>query len=150
MPRSVVALRRAHLSTQSSVWMTTHKLTKNQQVVLDALRNSGAPMSAYQILDVESVRSNGLKAPLTIYRALEKLIKAGHVHRIESLNAFVYCDRDHHSEPPAFMICNDCKHIIEVGTRSIQKAVLKQAAEQGFQVEQMHVEVSGRCRSCSD
>ena len=130
--------------------MTTHKLTKNQQVVLDTLRDSSAPMSAYQILDVDSVRAKGLKAPLTIYRALEKLIEAGLVHRIESLNAFVHCDREQHAEPPAFMICNDCKQIIEVGTRSIRRAVLKQAAEQGFEVEQMHVEVSGRCRSCSD
>lgn len=130
--------------------MATHKLTKNQSVVLEALRESSAPLSAYQILDVESVRAKGLKAPLTIYRALEKLITAGLVHRIESLNAFVSCDQDHHSEPPAFMICQECKHIIEVGTRAIQRTVMKQAEEQGFEVKQMHVEVSGRCRDCAN
>ncbi len=130
--------------------MTTQKLTKNQQVVLDTLRKAKAPMSAYQILDVDTVRAKGLKAPLTIYRALAKLIEAGLVHRIESLNAFVYCDQDHHVEPPAFMICQDCRNIIEVGTRAIQRTVMKQAAEQGFQVDQFHVEVSGRCRQCAD
>ena len=130
--------------------MATLKLTKNQGVVLDALRESAGPMSAYQILDVESVREKGLKAPLTIYRALDKLVEAGLVHRIETLNAFVSCDQDHHTEPPAFMICEECKHIIEVGTRSIQRTVLKQAEEQGFQVNQMHVEVSGRCRKCAN
>lgn len=130
--------------------MATQKLTKNQSVVLEALRDHSAPMSAYQILDVEMVRAKGLKAPLTIYRALEKLIEAGLVHRIESLNAFVSCDQDHHTDPPAFMICQECKHIIEVGTRAIQRTVLKQAAEQGFEVDQMHVEVSGRCRQCAN
>ena len=103
--------------------MTTPKLTKNQQVVLDTLRACQTPMSAYQILDVDSVRSKGLKAPLTIYRALDKLIEAGLVHRIESLNAFVSCDQEHHTEAPAFMICTECKHIIEVGTRAVQRTV---------------------------
>lgn len=130
--------------------MATQKLTKNQGVVLEALRESAGPMSAYQILDVESVREKGLKAPLTIYRALDKLVEAGLVHRIETLNAFVSCDQEHHTEPPAFMICEECKRIIEVGTRSIQRTVLKQAEEQGFQVNQMHVEVSGRCRKCAN
>ncbi|MAI45649.1 MAG: transcriptional repressor [Hyphomicrobiaceae bacterium TMED74] len=130
--------------------MATQKLTKNQGVVLEALRESAGPMSAYQILDVESVREKGLKAPLTIYRALDKLVEVGLVHRIETLNAFVSCDQEHHTEPPAFMICEECKRIIEVGTRSIQRTVLKQAEEQGFQVNQMHVEVSGRCRKCAN
>lgn len=129
--------------------MMTPKLTKNQQVVLDALRACETPMSAYQILDVDSVRSKGLKAPLTIYRALDKLIEAGLVHRIESLNAFVSCVQEHHTESPAFMICTECKHIIEVGTRSVEKTLMKQAAEAGFEVEQLHVEVSGRCRNCA-
>ena len=130
--------------------MATHKLTKNQGVVLDALRECAAPMSAYQILDVEAVRAKGLKAPPTIYRALDKLIEVGLVHRIESLNAFISCCQDHHTEPPAFMICQDCKHIIEVGTRAIQRTVLKQAEEQGFEVNQMHVEVTGRCQACAN
>ncbi|MGI9523345.1 MAG: Fur family transcriptional regulator [Hyphomicrobiaceae bacterium] len=130
--------------------MTTHKFTKNQQVVLEALRDSKAPMSAYQILDVDAVRAKGLKAPLTIYRALQKLIETGFVHRIESLNAFVFCDQEHHSEPAGFMICQECKNIIEVGTRAVQRTVMRQAAERGFKVDQIHLEVSGQCRECAD
>ncbi|MGI9423428.1 MAG: Fur family transcriptional regulator [Hyphomicrobiaceae bacterium] len=125
------------------------KLSKNQKVVLDALRD-GRPLSAYQILDLDSVRDNGLKAPLTIYRALDKLIEYGLVHRIETLNAFVLCDHEPHAEPAAFMICNACKRTIEVGTRSLRRTVMKQAAEQGFEVDHMHVEVSGRCEDCTN
>lgn len=132
--------------------MTTpiRKLSKNQQVVLDALHTYGRPLSAYQILDMDLVRSKGLKAPLTIYRALDKLIEYGLVHRIESLNAFVLCDHDPHVDPAAFMICNDCKRTIEVATRSLQRTVSKQAAEQGFEVDSMHIEISGRCEKCAD
>ena len=125
------------------------KLSKNQQVVLDALRD-GRPLSAYQILNLDRVRAQGLKAPLTIYRALDKLIEFGLVHRIESLNAFVLCGHEPHSDPAAFMICSDCKRTIEVGTRSLQRAVKKQAAAQGFEVDHMHVEVSGRCEKCAN
>ncbi|MGI9523184.1 MAG: Fur family transcriptional regulator, partial [Hyphomicrobiaceae bacterium] len=130
--------------------MTAQNLTKNQQAVLETLRDSKAPMSAYQILDVDAVRSKGLKAPLTIYRALDKLMEIGLVHRIESLNAFVPCDQEHHASSPAFMICQECKRIVEVASRAIQRTVLKQAAEKGFEVDQVLVEVSGRCSECTD
>ncbi len=125
------------------------KLSKNQRVVLDALSDGGRPLSAYQILDRPDVRDNGLKAPLTIYRALDKLIKLGLVHRIESLNAFLPCDHEPHDEPAAFMICQDCKQTIEVALRSLRGTLERQASEHGFEVEQMHVEVSGRCAKCA-
>ena len=130
--------------------MSPTKLTKNQDVVLDALRSGSGPMSAYQLLDMDMVRSNGLRAPLTIYRALDKLIEVGLVHRIESLNAFICCDQNHHSDPPAFMICHDCKNITEVDTKAVRKALTKQASELGFQIEQLQVEASGRCRQCAN
>ena len=127
----------------------THKLTKNQSVVVTALKDAGRPMSAYQILDVQSVRENGLKAPLTIYRALEKLVECGLVHRIECLNAFVVCGLDAHSEPAAFMICNMCKATIEFSPKSIRSAVSRQVAERGFVMDNMHLEVSGVCAACA-
>ncbi|NRP75769.1 Zinc uptake regulation protein [Ensifer psoraleae] len=65
------------------------KLTKNQSLVLAVLQSSEQPLSAYSILD--RLREHGLKAPLQIYRALDKLLDAGRVHRLESMNAFVVC-----------------------------------------------------------
>jgi len=125
------------------------KLSKNQHVVLEALKASDLPLSAYQILDAEYVRSQGLKAPLTIYRALDKLIELGLVHRIESLNAFVACNQGHHhTEPSVFMICEKCNRITEISIEAIQATVSRQAAEQGFKVNTVHVEASGLCRAC--
>ena len=77
----------------------TTRLTKNQSVVLNALKSGDTPMTAYEILGLERVRAAGLKAPLTIYRALDKLIKAGLVHRIETINAFVACEHRPHPGP---------------------------------------------------
>ncbi len=125
------------------------KLTKNQAVVMAALREANRPMSAYQILDLDGVRAAGLKAPLTIYRALEKLIERGMVHRIETLNAFVVCDHEPHVEPAAFMICNDCKRSIEFPLGGLRRSLARQADACGFEIGDLHVEVSGRCEACS-
>ena len=62
-------------------------LTRNQGLVLDTLTGSGAPLSAYDILD--RLRQEGLRAPLQVYRALDKLVERGLAHRLESLNALV-------------------------------------------------------------
>ena len=50
------------------------KLTRNQQIVRDCLKAAGQPLSAYDILNLDAAREQGLKAPLTIYRALDKLL----------------------------------------------------------------------------
>ena len=68
-------------------------LTKNQALVLERLEAANSPLSAYELLD--QLREEGIKAPLQIYRALEKLQAADLVHRLESLNSFVACAEPH-------------------------------------------------------
>lgn len=83
------------------------RLTRNQSLVLSVLEASGQPLSAYGILD--RLREHGLKAPLQVYRALDKLLEIGRVHRLESMNAFVVCchslHRQLHPRITAFEIC---------------------------------------------
>ena len=57
-------------------------LTRNQALVLDRLEKAEGPLSAYALLD--QLREEGLRAPLQVYRALDGLMQAGHVHRLES------------------------------------------------------------------
>ena len=92
----------------------TADLTKNQTLVMGALTRSKGPLSAYTILD--QLRDNGFRAPLQVYRALDKLVEFGLVHRLESLNAFVACrhpgcDGD---DTIAFMICEKCGQVNEI------------------------------------
>ena len=62
--------------------LTSTKLTNNQQTVLDLLESSKEPLKAYAIL--YDTQKKGIKAPLQVYRALDKLIEIGKVHKIES------------------------------------------------------------------
>lgn len=138
-----------HAVEQDQMEQST-KLTRNQQTVLDALARAGQPLSAYQILDDDVVRKSGIKAPLTVYRAVERLVANGLIHRIESLNAFVVCDHEPHKDPAAFMICNSCKQTIEVGTSDVQSTVDAKAAQHGFTIDTVQIEISGLCENCDE
>ena len=64
-------------------------LSRNQQIVLDIIEKAKGPLKAYSILF--NVQKKGINAPQQIYRALDKLIAMGKIHKIESKNAFVAC-----------------------------------------------------------
>ena len=64
-------------------------LSKNQQIIFDLIDKSSEPMKAYSIL--HNVQKKGIKAPLQVYRALDKLVEIGKIHKIESRNAFIAC-----------------------------------------------------------
>ena len=67
--------------------VASENLTKNQKTVLDILENSSEPLKAYTILF--DIQKKGIKSPLQVYRALDKLIEIGKVHKIESRNSYV-------------------------------------------------------------
>ena len=66
-----------------------HNLSKNQKIIFDIIDKSGGPMKAYSILF--DVQKKGIKAPLQVYRALDKFVELGKIHKIESRNAFIAC-----------------------------------------------------------
>ena len=50
-------------------------LSKNQQIIFDLINKSPEPLKAYTIL--YNVQKKGIKAPLQVYRALDKLVEIG-------------------------------------------------------------------------
>ena len=123
-------------------------LTKNQSLVMGALTRSKEPLSAYTILD--QLRDNGFRAPLQVYRALDKLVEMGAVHRLESLNAFVACrhpDCDGH-ETVAFAICDKCGMVAELSDDDLAHHLKGLAKKTGFVLKKSTVELRGTCASC--
>ena len=126
----------------------TSELTKNQALVMGALSQSESPLSAYTILD--QLRDDGFRAPLQVYRALDKLVEFGLVHRLESLNAFVACRHpgcDAH-QTIAFMICETCGQVNEISDTSLAERLKKLASKAGFALKKSTVELRGICGSC--
>ena len=62
-------------------------LTKNQQIIFDLIDKSPEPMKAYSILF--NVQKKGIKAPLQVYRVLDKIVEIGKIHKIESRNCLI-------------------------------------------------------------
>lgn len=123
-------------------------LTKNQSLVLGALSAAEGPLSAYTIL--EQLRDDGFRAPLQVYRALEKLVEFGMVHRLESLNAFVACRHTHADthETTAFAICEKCGQVAEITDAALASRLKHLAAKSGFELSKSTVELRGTCRTC--
>ena len=122
--------------------------SRNENLVLNYLNAAGKPASAYDILD--ALRSEGLRAPLQIYRALSKLIESGSVHRIESLNAFVVCK--HHEcsgrEVSIFMLCERCDEVTEAVDSATAKALAELCHSRGFSGTSQMIEITGVCQAC--
>ncbi|MGQ2907918.1 MAG: Fur family transcriptional regulator [Aliihoeflea sp.] len=128
--------------------MTTHDLTKNQEMVLGALSAADGPLSAYTILD--RLRDRGFRAPLQVYRALEKLLDYGLVHRLESINAFVACAHPHcHGHGSiAFAICEKCGQVEEFSDATVQSRLGDWSRDHGFKPSKTAIEIRGTCATC--
>lgn len=117
------------------------------KLIVDALRDVGRPLSAYEIID--QLKDKGLSAPPTVYRALNRLIEDGLAHRLESLNAFVACGHPHHEGTAVFAICGDCGTVREFHEPAAVQRLKDAAADGGFAVKEMAIELRGRCNACS-
>jgi Fur family transcriptional regulator, zinc uptake regulator len=136
--------------------MAGRRGTQHATNILHALEEAPRPLSAYDLLD--RLRPTGVAAPLTIYRALDKLIEAGKVHRIESLNAFVACrNGEHHHEQagPAqprtvgFTICDRCGTADEFVDETVFARLDGGLAAKGFVPRTSAIEVHGLCARCA-
>jgi Fur family zinc uptake transcriptional regulator len=129
----------------------THGLrfTALRRRVLELVWNSHKPVGAYEVLD--SLNRDGKKAaPPTVYRALEFLIEAGLVHRLDSINAFVGCPDPESGHTGQFLICRQCRSVAELDEDDIHAVVEQKASDLGFTAIRQMLEIQGLCQDCSD
>lgn len=154
MPRTIsdhdhAACRRTALQTAERVCADRGlALTPLRRQVLDILWTSHAPLGAYEIL-ARLPRGERAPGPMTVYRALDFLVGAGLVHRLDSLNAFIGCPQaaDEHTGP--LLVCRRCQRVEEMSGDGVARALRKAAAEHGFAAD-MPVEVKGLCAACRE
>ena len=114
--------------------------------VREFLRRKGRPLSAYALL--EALRGDGVTATTTVCRALAGLLEAGHVHRIESLNAWKACRERHRDETPAFEICDGCGNVTEHVASHHARDIAALSTDSGFGPDHPVIEIHGRCSDC--
>ena len=125
-----------------------NNLSKNQQIIFDLIDKSSEPLKAYSILF--NVQKKGIKAPLQVYRALDKLVAIGKIHKIESRNAFIACQNSscQISKATAFSICESCEQVSEISNTKLSKYLSNFAGEAGMKFSKYNLEFFGLCKKC--
>ncbi len=123
------------------------RLTPLRREVLELVAGSGKPVKAYDLLD-RLRDTHGNAAPPTVYRALDFLLGQGFIHKLESINAFVWCPHptDDHQVP--FLICDECESAVEVCDDQVAELIAAQARRMGFRPRAQTLEVHGVCEHC--
>lgn len=130
---------------------------KNNGLVLTVMRKKvlqqvmkKEPVKAYDILDGLSTKKEILKPP-TIYRALDFLLKAGIIHRLELLDAYILCrhhNKDQSAHQCTFFLCGKCNHVVEVCGVPLTSWIEEVEKKKGIVIERQIVELYGRCEKC--
>jgi Fur family zinc uptake transcriptional regulator len=119
--------------------------TPLRERALTAVLEADGPVKAYDLLPALGSNDSPAK-PATAYRALEFLEQLGLVHRIEALNAFIYCTHGGGEHATALYICSGCDQTFEVALDHNQA---RKSAPSGFMIERTVTEIYGRCQNCA-
>jgi len=127
------------------------RFTKLRQQVYSEIASTQSSIGAYEILARMADKGTRV-APISIYRAIDALLGAGVIHRLESKNAFFACRRADHTATgrrPIFLSCEACGAVAEVDGQDIFDLVGERARSGGFTPKVKFVEVSGTCSRCT-
>jgi len=88
-------------------------------MVLAVLRESAVPLTAYDLL--KKITPLGVKSAPIVYRALDTLERAGTVHKIKELGAYVACNcaSDHSHHLSVLTVCVGCKKVNELHDHTV-------------------------------
>ncbi len=126
------------------------KLTPLRQRVFEEIAASHDALGAYDILDRMARKSGERLAPISVYRAIDALLAAGVVHRIESKNAFFACHAPHQGqERHIALVCERCQTVMEVSGAQIFTAIEAASAACGFKLSLAVAEGAGLCPACA-
>ena len=129
--------------------MQKQELSKNQQIIFDLIKKSNEPLKAYSILS--NVQKKGIKAPLQVYRALDKLVVIGKIHKIESKNAFMACQNSkcQVAKATAFSICENCEKVSEIKNSKLFEYLKDFNDKSGMKYKKYNLEFFGVCNECT-
>jgi Fur family zinc uptake transcriptional regulator len=126
------------------------RLTALRRDVLQEIASSHKAIGAYEVLERLAHKGGRRLAPISVYRALDTLVAAGVVHRLESRNAFFACHAAHTANRRQVVLaCERCGSVAEVVRAGVFDGISAAASAAGFRMERALVEVIGLCERCS-
>lgn len=122
-------------------------LSKNEKLVWAAMVASTEPLKAYEILDL--LKEQGVRAPMTVYRALDGLEAKGVIHKLEGLNAFVLCNHEGPHSVQTFLVCETCSKVEELEVVAVEANIAPAVKAAAFKMHTARLEIKGNCMQCA-
>jgi|TARA_B100000780_G_C21063089_1_gene427397 Fur family zinc uptake transcriptional regulator len=120
---------------------------KNTDIVLNIIKKSSRPLTAYSILEL--LKSKKTVQPMTVYRALNDLMKKSIIHKSNQNKTFLLCNHLHNKDHnPAIAICKKCGDTEELKS-DLFNNLLKKFSIKKYSFSNYEVEVSTICRGCA-
>jgi Fur family transcriptional regulator, zinc uptake regulator len=119
------------------------QLTDTRRKVLAIIWSDHKALTAAEVM-----AALGNNQPPVTYRALEFLHKAGLIHHVASLNAYIGCPHPEHPHQSQLLICDSCHTVTEVSYPKLEAQLENMAKHHAFTVKEQHVEMLGRCADC--
>ena len=124
------------------------RLTDLRREVFEEIAGSHHAVGAYDVLDRLARKGHRL-APISVYRAIDALLDAGVIHRLESRNAFFACHASHAPDrDQVFLVCERCGRVAEIAGDAIFAAMASAIRAAAFAARRTVVEVAGLCVDC--
>lgn len=126
------------------------RMTPLRRTVLEEVAGSHHAIGAYEVLERMASKAGRRMAPISVYRALDCLVEAGVVHRLESRNAFFACHTRHTAgQRQVVLACETCGVVVEVKAPAVFDGISSASAAAGFAMQRALVEVMGTCSACA-
>ncbi len=125
------------------------RLTIPRKLVIELLRNTKTPLSAYRIKELANQAKSNIDV-VSIYRTLATFDSLGLIHRVHSSDGFMPCTIECHSSPGSeHAICDNCGNVTEHHlSKETAAEISMQMKEIGFRIRNFRVEIEGNCINC--
>lgn len=125
------------------------RFTKLRQQVFAEIASTQGATGAYDVLDRLAQKGTRL-APISVYRAIDALMEAGVVQRLESQNAFFACRViDGADRQQLVQACDQCGAVSEIDGDIVYETIERVSREAGFTPRVKFIEVTGLCAKCA-
>lgn len=127
------------------------RLTPLRQRVFEEIASSHRAIGAYDVLERLAGKGGSRLAPISVYRAIDALLEAGVVHRLESRNAYFACHAGHTpGRNQLIVMCDRCGRVAEIADDKVFASIDQAVKRVSFQVRQTVAEVTGLCADCAE
>ena len=120
--------------------------TGPRRAVVEAIAGREGAFTVQEVVDELAPRGIGRA---TVFRTVNTLEELGYVNRLhvgQECDRYALCDGSHHHH----LVCTGCGDVYPLEECGIEAAAAAAAGRVGFQVEGHHVDVYGRCATCSE